>query len=175
MAIEGAGEGASEGAGEGADLARDEADRAGGLAVALHEVARAIRTAPQAAGIDVLPPTELDVMRVVAGRPGVSVGDAAAMLRLRPSNVSAAIRALVARGLVLREPDPRDGRVIRLRATARAMRHRGLIEAVWTEDLARAFALVAPEDRAALLAVAEPLARLAAALDSTRGAGPDGD
>lgn len=141
----------------------------GDLAVALHQVARAIRTAPQAAGIDLLPPTELDVMRVVASHPGVSVGDAATMLRLRPSNVSAAIRALVARGLVLREPDLHDGRVIRLRATAKAMRHRGLIEAVWTDDLERALVLLEPADLAALLAAADPLARLANALDATRG------
>jgi len=146
----------------------DPTDDAGDLAVALHEVARAIRTAPQAAGIDLLPPTELDVMRVVASRPGVSVGDAAAILRLRPSNVSAAVRGLVTRGLVVREPDPRDGRVVRLRGTARAMRHRRLLEAVWSDDLAAALALVGLEDRVALLAAAEPLARLAVALDRAR-------
>ena len=65
------------------------------LAVTLHDLAWLLpRTLdPQAeAELDVLPGSELEVMRLLVRRPGLSVGDVARELGLQPSNASAAVR-----------------------------------------------------------------------------------
>jgi DNA-binding MarR family transcriptional regulator len=132
------------------------------LAVALHDLSRAVR---QAQGVQDgpprLPPTEFEVMRYVAAHPGTSVGGAAAGLDLRQSNVSAAVRGLVARGLVDRAADPADGRVTRLQPTTLAERHRDPVEEGWARTLARALAGLPDADADAVRRAAGPLARLA--------------
>ena len=134
------------------------------LALALRAVGRAIRSSHTAAGLEPLPPTELDVVRVVAARPGLSVGEVADALGLRTNNASAAVRSLVARGLIARRPDATDGRVVRLHATSLAIAHRGQIEAAWADDLVAALDRLPPADQAVLLAAGGPLQRLAHAL-----------
>lgn len=133
------------------------------LAVALHDLSRAVRQAQGTQdGPPRLPPTEFEVLRYVAARPGTSVGGVAAALDLRQSNVSAAVRGLVARGLVERAADPDDGRVTRLRPTALAERHKDPVEEGWGRTLAAALAGLSRADAAAVRAAAGPLTRLAA-------------
>jgi DNA-binding transcriptional ArsR family regulator len=72
----------------------------------------------------VLPASELEVMRLLVRRPGASVNDVAAGLRLQPANVSTTLRSLERRGLVERRRDEQDGRVVRLHPTALALEHR---------------------------------------------------
>lgn len=48
----------------------------------------------------VLPASELEIMRLLVRRPGLSVNDTAAELRLAPANVSTALRALEALSLI---------------------------------------------------------------------------
>ncbi|WP_454049343.1 MarR family winged helix-turn-helix transcriptional regulator [Cellulomonas sp. Marseille-Q8402] len=132
------------------------------LAVALHDLSRAVRQAQSTQdGPPRLPPTEFEVMRYVAAQPGTSVGGAAAALDLRQSNVSAAVRGLVARGLVERTADPSDARVARLRPTELAERYKDPVEAGWARTLAAALAHLAPADAEAVRRAAGPLARLA--------------
>lgn len=132
------------------------------LAVALHDLSRAVRQAQGAQdGPPRLPPTEFEVLRYVAVHPGTSVGAAAAALDLRQSNVSAAVRGLVARGLVGRAADPADARVTRLQPTPLAERHRDPVEEGWARTLAAALAGLSRADADAVRRAAGPLARLA--------------
>lgn len=132
------------------------------LAVALHDLSRAVRQAQSAQdGPPRLPPTEFEVLRHVAAHPGASVGGTAAALDLRQSNVSAAVRGLVTRGLVERAADPADARVARLRPTDLAERYKDPVEAGWARALAAALAHLSPDDAAAVRRAADPLARLA--------------
>jgi DNA-binding MarR family transcriptional regulator len=134
------------------------------LAVALHDIAWLLpRTIdPWAeAGLDPLPASELEVMRLLVRAPELSVGEVARELGLQPSNASAAVRGLVARGLLERRPDQRDARVSRLAPTAKAQAIRRQREAAWGELLRTRLRRLPPEDVAALLAAAEPLHALA--------------
>jgi DNA-binding MarR family transcriptional regulator len=55
---------------------------------------------------------------VVFGGP-LTLGELAAAEQVKPPTMTRLVRALEARRLVVREPDEHDGRVVRLRATAR--------------------------------------------------------
>lgn len=136
------------------------------LAVVLHDLAWLL---PRTIGLDpdadqVLPASELEVMRLLVRRPGCSVNEVAAELRLQAANVSTAIRALEARGLLHRARDPNDARVVRLRPTPRALAHRERQEASWGGALERGLAELPPAQGARLLAAAPALRALATVL-----------
>lgn len=139
------------------------------LAVVLHDIAwllpRKIDWWAQE-GHEPLPPTELEVMRLLARAPGLSVGEVARELGLQPSNASAAIRGLLARGLLKRTPDSRDGRIFRLAPTAEAHAVRRRYEGAWGELLRATLARLTPEDAAQLLAAADSLRALATGLSA---------
>jgi DNA-binding MarR family transcriptional regulator len=137
------------------------------LAVALHDIAWLLpRTIDPWAevGLDPLPTSELEVMRLLVRAPELSVGEVARELGLQPSNASAAIRSLQARGLLERRPDSRDGRISRLVPTAKAQAIRRQREAAWGELLRARLRRLPTEDVGALIAAADPLHALAANL-----------
>jgi DNA-binding MarR family transcriptional regulator len=83
----------------------------------------------------------LSALSVVVFAGPLTLGELAAAEQVRPPTMTRLVRALEARGLVTREPDERDGRVVRLRATAkgrtlmaegRARRVRALAEGLRT-------------------------------------------
>src|ERR1700761_5603517 len=78
-----------------------------------------------------LPSSELEVMRLLVRRPGLSVGEVAEALGLQQSNASAAVRSLEARGLLARRRDERDARISRVHPTATAIAHRHRQEQAW--------------------------------------------
>jgi DNA-binding MarR family transcriptional regulator len=139
------------------------------LAVALHDIAwllpRKLDPWPEV-GLDPLPSSELEVMRLLVRAPGLSVGEVAQELGLRPSNASATIRSLIVRGLLERKPDDRDGRISRLTPTARAQAIRRQREEAWGVSLGTRLRRLAPEHVAALLASSEALEALVAALSA---------
>ncbi len=140
------------------------ADKSRELAVVLHDIAWLLprKVDPWAeAGLDPLPATELEAMRLLVRVPGLSVGEVARELGLQPSNASAAIRSLVARGLLERRQDGRDGRISRLTPTAKAQAIRRQREGAWGELLRARLARLQPEDAAQLLAAADALRMLA--------------
>ena len=108
------------------------------LAVVLHDLGwllpRTIGLA--AARQEPLPGSELEVMRLLVRRPGLSVNDVARELGLQPSNASTAIRLLIARGTLERRQDSADARVARLFPTAAAYAARDRREQSWGEQLA---------------------------------------
>jgi DNA-binding MarR family transcriptional regulator len=136
------------------------------LAIVLHDLAWLL---PRTIGAEhdpahVLPSSELEVMRLLTRRPGASVSEVAAAMRLQPANVSTAIRALEARGLIERRRDEADGRVVRLHPTRHALAHRADQETAWGDALDRALAGLPKADAARLRAAAPALRALAAAL-----------
>jgi DNA-binding MarR family transcriptional regulator len=106
-------------------------------------------------------PSELEVMRLLVRRPGLSVGAVADELSMHAPNVSTAIRALVARGLLERRRDDLDGRVTRLFPTSRAIAIRNRREQAWGDALAETLAELPADEAAALLGTAPLLRRLA--------------
>jgi DNA-binding MarR family transcriptional regulator len=67
--------------------------------------------------------SQIDLVRVILRRPGVSVNQAADELRLAPNTVSTLVRQLSEQQLVVRRADPMDRRVARLDLTP-AMRRK---------------------------------------------------
>lgn len=143
------------------------------LAVVLHDLAwllpRTIGLA--AARQDPLPASELEVMRLLARRPGLSVNDVAHELGMQPSNASTAIRSLIARGTLQRHPDTIDGRVVRLEPTPGAYVARDRRERAWGEALTDVLATLSPPDRQRLIETVTVLRLLAARLSGE--ASPD--
>jgi DNA-binding MarR family transcriptional regulator len=85
----------------------------------------------------------LSALSVVVFAGPLTLGELAAAEQVKPPTMTRLVRALEARRLVLREADARDGRVVRLRATAkgrtlmaegRARRVRALAEGLRTLD-----------------------------------------
>ena len=137
------------------------------LAVVLHDLAWLLpRTIDLEAeiGLEPLAPSELEIMRLLVRHPGLSVGDVARALGMQPSNTSAAVRALVARGLLHRRPDASDGRISRLTPTERAQTIRRQREAAWGELLRTRLSRLTRNDAARLLGGVDALQALAATL-----------
>jgi DNA-binding MarR family transcriptional regulator len=135
--------------------------------VALHDLAWLLpRTVdPEAeANLDGLPGSELEVMRLLVRRPGSSVGEVARELGLAPSNASATVRALIARGLLERRADPDDGRVSRLEPTPRATEIRRRREQAWARALEKRLERLSAADARRLLASGPALRALAGEL-----------
>ena len=137
--------------------------------MALHDIAWLLprKIDPWAeVGPDPLPPSELEIMRLLVRAPGLSVGEVAQELGMRPSNASAAIRGLMARGLLERKPDQQDGRISRLTPTARAQAICRQREEAWGVLLRAKLRQVPPEDLATLLDATDSLQALVVALSA---------
>jgi DNA-binding MarR family transcriptional regulator len=109
-------------------------------------------------GLDPLPHSEFEVIRTVSDNPSVTVSDVARILGLQASNVSTTVRHLVDRGLIERLPDARDRRSNRLRLTAKAAKHKKLIESVWVDGVREQLQQMSDDD-VELLVKAAPLFR----------------
>ncbi|GAA2284724.1 hypothetical protein GCM10010234_24170 [Streptomyces hawaiiensis] len=144
------------------------------LTPALYALGRVLRLrGVNEAGLPPLPPSDLEVLRQVLDSPGIGVGTLAQDLGLHASNVSTAVRGLVAQGLVRREPDPRDRRAVQLFPTMGAVQGMAMIEQAWVEIFADSLATLSPHQRATLTAAAPALRSLASALRSHRTAAGD--
>ena len=99
------------------------------LALLLHDLSwRFARFGPAQVGLDPLPASELTVLRSVLDDPGRSVSDVAHGLQMQTSNVSAAVRSLIERGLLEKRVDTDDRRIALLTPTPRALADREQIE-----------------------------------------------
>jgi MarR family transcriptional regulator, organic hydroperoxide resistance regulator len=81
------------------------------------------------------------VLRVVGGQSGISAGALAEVLRLHPSTITGLVRRLEERGLLVREHDAEDARVVRLTLTPAGARlngrHASTVEAAARRALKR--------------------------------------
>jgi DNA-binding MarR family transcriptional regulator len=107
---------------------------------------------------------QLDLVRLVRRRPGISVAEAATELRVAPNTVSTLVRQLTNEGMLVRRVDSSDRRVARLELTPdvarRVLRFRDRRVAL----LASAFAELEPAERRQLRATVELMQRIAARL-----------
>ncbi|MEQ0561224.1 MarR family transcriptional regulator [Amycolatopsis sp. NEAU-NG30] len=93
-----------------------------------------------------LPGAQLEVLRVVADRPGIGVAAAARELHLAANSVSTLVNQLADAGLLRREADPADRRATRLELTAAARDRIANWRRARTELVAAALAGLSEED-----------------------------
>ena len=130
------------------------------LAVVLYDLAWLL---PRTVGVEQarsepMPPTELEIMKLLVRRPGLSVTEVAKELGLQPSNVSTAVRSLARRGMIERRAHDNDARIGRLHPTRAAIANRRAREQEWGRDMERRLAELPPVD-AERLRVALPALR----------------
>lgn len=107
-----------------------------------------------------LPGAQVELLRLVRGRPGIGVAAAARELHLAGNSVSTLVNQLVAAGYLEREADPRDRRAARLTVTEAAQQRMGEWDARRSELVRRHVAGLPEEDRDALAAALPALRRL---------------
>jgi DNA-binding MarR family transcriptional regulator len=89
------------------------------------------------------------VLRVVGLYPGISAGEAAALLHVHPSTLTGVLKRLVAQRLLARVPDPADRRRAVLRLTARGVRANAVGSGTVEVAVAEALDGVTDRDRSA--------------------------
>ncbi|MFJ6141706.1 MarR family winged helix-turn-helix transcriptional regulator [Kitasatospora sp. NPDC092286] len=104
---------------------------------------------------------QVELLRLVAGSPGIRVSAAARELCLAGNSVSTLVNQLVRAGLLTREADPEDGRAVHLAVTAEATARLGAWDARRRALLEERVALLPEADREALHAALPALRRLA--------------
>jgi DNA-binding MarR family transcriptional regulator len=108
---------------------------------------------------------QLELLRLVRRRSGVSIADAAQELRLAPNTVSTLVRQLTEGGLMLRRVHGTDRRVARLELSADIRRK---VDA-WRDrrvlGLSEAIGRLSREDQGSVVAALPLLARLAEHLE----------
>ena len=122
------------------------------------------RAAARPAELSALSGAQLDLVRVVRRRPGISVGDAAEELGLAANTVSTLVRQLVDAGLLRRTADAADRRVGRLELSSETARRVGAFRDRRVALLSDAIGQMDEEDQVRMRAAVEMLGRLAARL-----------
>lgn len=113
------------------------------------------------AGIEVLPSTEVVILGYMEDHPGTITTEISEALDIKPSNVSAAVRALVERGLVEKTPDVKDGRKSRLHLSGLARKNKGTIDAAVMGSIDEVLTQLSPEHRDSLFQALEALSEVA--------------
>ena len=97
-----------------------------------------------------LPGAQVELLRVVADRPGIGVAAAARELHLANNSVSTLVNQLADSGLLRREADPADRRAARLEITAAAADRMAAWRRARTGLVADALAELSEEDTEAI-------------------------
>jgi DNA-binding MarR family transcriptional regulator len=131
--------------------------------------------APTEAGLEELPPSAIEVLRLVTMHPGCGILFITEQTKMRQGTASTTARSLVERGLVDKQVDPDDLRAVQLRRTRRARRDLEALRKVWntgiqdaratsgiTDDESAEFARVLTAIHRGLTATAEGAAPIAA-------------
>jgi DNA-binding MarR family transcriptional regulator len=131
---------------------------------AIRRVARrAVRTSAYA---EPLPPARSELLRLAAGRPGLSVAEAAHELRLAPNSVSTMVSQLAADGLISRGRATGDGRMVRLTVTGKGAARIAQWRDVRAEVTSRALDALGEADRRSVTLALPALARLAEQMEA---------
>jgi DNA-binding MarR family transcriptional regulator len=115
--------------------------------------------------LEPLPTAQIDLLRAVASRPGLTVGEVAFELRIAPNTASTLVNQLVAAGLVVRSQDEVDRRSIRLALTAAAEARISAWHDRRQELLHQALDRLNADERAAIAGAMPALRRLRETLD----------
>jgi DNA-binding MarR family transcriptional regulator len=130
---------------------------------AIRRVARrAVRHSPQ---LESLSPARSELLRLTAGRPGLSVAEAAHELRLAPNSVSTMVTQLTADGLLSRDRATADGRSVRLTVTDKGAARIAQWRDMRAELAARAFERLGKADQLAIRTAVPALARFAGQME----------
>jgi DNA-binding MarR family transcriptional regulator len=113
----------------------------------------------------------LPLVMVVTERPGVTVNELARVMRMPKSQVSVRITRLAERGIVRREPDAHDSRLVRLRVTDEGCRHARDWQAAHHQALVRT---LQPLSEAELAQIVDGLGLLFSALQRQGGCEGEG-
>jgi DNA-binding MarR family transcriptional regulator len=139
----------------------DSAALADELIVTMASIRRSGRLAGRPAELAELTGAQLDLIRLVRRRPGISVAEAASELQVAANTVSTLVRQLTGAGLLVRLADPADRRVARLELTTETARRVEGFRDRRVALLASAIDELRPGDRRRLEAAAAVLARVA--------------
>jgi DNA-binding MarR family transcriptional regulator len=120
--------------------------------------------AARPAELSALTGAQLDLVRLVRRRVGISVGEAAEELRLAANTVSTLVRQLVDAGLLQRTADASDRRIARLALTPETRQAVGAFRDRRVALLAEAAYALPAQDRDRLAGAVELLGRFAAQL-----------
>jgi DNA-binding MarR family transcriptional regulator len=142
----------------------DASATAADLLASMASIRRSARRVGRPPEFSELTGAQLDLVRLVWRRPGVSVADAAAELRLAANTVSTLVRQLTDAGLLLRRVDPADRRVARLELAAETARKVARFRDRRAALVASAIVELRPADRRRLEAAVPILAGLAGRL-----------
>ncbi|QMU76175.1 MarR family transcriptional regulator [Streptacidiphilus sp. PB12-B1b] len=137
-------------------------DDLGELLVGIHRVVR--RRLRQDLDGPRLRGAQVELMRLVAARPGIGVSAAAKELHLAGNSVSTLVNQLVAAGLLVRRTDPQDRRAVNLTVTPAAAERLVDWDARRSELVRRQVAGLSEQDRAAIAGAVPALRRLAESL-----------
>ncbi len=133
---------------------------------AVSAIRRVARRAARAAWYaEPLPSAQSELLRLAAGRPGISVAEAAHELRLAPNTVSTLVGRLTAAGLLDRARAESDGRSVRLTVTGKATRRIAEWRDLRAELAVSALGRLTPADRQTLADAVPALLRFAAQLE----------
>jgi DNA-binding MarR family transcriptional regulator len=130
------------------------------------------RVAARPVELSALTGAQLDLVRLVRRRPGVSVTRAADELGLAGNTVSTLVRQLTDAGMLIRLADDSDRRVARLELTDEMARTVGAVRDRRVAVLSAGMAALSPADQARLADAVDVLHTLAETL--SEGAGADG-
>ena len=108
---------------------------------------------------------QLELVRLVRRRPGVSVAQAAAELGVAANTVSTLVRELTAAGMLVRTTDPADRRVARLSLSESLDRRLGEWRDRRTVALGDAIGTLDPAEQATIASATELLGRVADELE----------
>jgi MarR family transcriptional regulator, temperature-dependent positive regulator of motility len=114
--------------------ARENEPRLADLADAVVGVVRQLRLPSDPAFVECTP-VEISVMRVINRHPGASAREVSEATLLASSNFSRVLRGLEFKGLVSRDVDRCDARVVRLFPTERARESTEALRETWSETL----------------------------------------
>ncbi len=143
------------------------------LAAAVNRLRRALRRATRRhPPFEPLPHNQIDLLRLAAERPGVSVAAAAAALSLAPNTVSTLVNELCRADLLARVVDDADRRVARLSPTAAGLDRMAAWRDRRAEILAAALGDLGGPDREVLAVALPALERLIDALERREGVEP---
>ena len=138
---------------------------AGEVLEAISGIRRVARRAARAAWHqEPLPSAQSELLRLAAGRPGISVAEAAHELRLAPNTVSTLVGRLDAAGLLERRRGVADGRSVRLSVTDKGARRIAEFRDLRAELAGRALDRLTAADRRVLADAVPALLRFAAQL-----------
>lgn len=135
------------------------------LAAVISPLRRALLAATRAeADLPELPEAQIDVIRALPRDSAKGPAEIAAQLRLSRPTVSNLLGVMEAEGLVVRTPDPSDGRRVLVRASDRALALFDRFDVASSALIAHTLAVLDDDERATLAAAVPVLERLCALL-----------